>query len=497
MEPLSLVATIVSLLSITEKVAKSLENFHAKDDVSRQFKLQAVKLRISLSLAKVKAWQDNWFGQSLNPGVSPETLWGPQASVTIQHLVLEIVQTSKFIEQRLSEVEDKREDQPRSRWKRAVESVKHKQRSANMQLLYERGIQLSDLIDKLWIFSDTAFDALHGLLAIQTKPEQSDDLIRSALHSRAGSLELYRLCSKQTEDCNLEMDLRKPLWGQKRPEEFSNSPYYRLVTEPDVQEIRKMFVESLLEQEVPADVAAMTAKSDENDLQLFKTSSSLQIIKITQQGSSSSNCLRISRRRESGRLKSSPTSLEDILKAPMRPNALPQEPLPMKAKIELAFKVTEATLYLLGTPWLSSLNSTNLRRLDSTVDEHSTFMLRTPTSDLKDLMSDDPAALNETSQLFRLGLLLIEIAIGTENRLETPGRALHVDRDARNMGSLYKLPQVEKIMGLQYCKATAFCLQFRQERFSGPEKYSGKVYGDWERYLAQILKDYHSQVFLR
>ncbi|KAL8753757.1 MAG: hypothetical protein Q9184_005329 [Pyrenodesmia sp. 2 TL-2023] len=497
MEPLSLVATTVSLLSVTEKVAKSLEKFHAKDDVSRQFQLQAVKLRISLSLEKVKAWQDNWFGKSLNPGVSPETLWGPQASATIQQLVLEIVRTSKFIEQRLSEVEDKREDQPRSKWKRALESVRHKHRSANMQLLYERGIHLSDLIDELWIFSDTAFDSLHGLLAVQTKPAQSDDLIRSALHSRAGCLELYRICSKQTEDCNLEMDLRKPSWEQDKPKEHSNSPCYRLVTEPKVQEIRKMFVESLLEQEVPADIAAMTAKSDENDLQLFKTSSGLQIIRVTQQGSSSLNCLRISGHRESGRLRSSPTSLEDILKGPKKPNIFPQELLSMKEKIELAFKITEATLYLLGTPWLSSLNSTNLRRLDSSGGGHSTFMLRTPTSDLKDLISDDPAALNETSQLFRLGLLLIEIAIGTENRLETPGRALYVDQDARNPDRLHKLPQVEKIMGLQYCKATAFCLQFRQERFSGPEKYSGKVYSDWESYLAQILKDYHSQVFLR
>ncbi|KAL8973708.1 MAG: hypothetical protein Q9197_002043 [Variospora fuerteventurae] len=497
MDPFSLVATIGSLLSVTDKVSKSLDNFHARDDVSRQFKLQAVKLRISLSVAKVKAWQDNWFGKSLNPGVSPETLWGPQASATIQQLVMEIVQTSNFIEQRLSDVEDMRENQPRSKWKRALESVRHKQRSANIQLLYDRGILLSDLIDELWIFSDTAFDSRHGLLAIQTKPAQSDDLIRSALHSRAGTLELYRMCSKQTEDCNLEMNLRKPFRERKESEDYSNSPCYRLVTESNIQEIREMVVESFLEPEVPADIVATTAESGGSDLQLFKTSSGFQFIKVTQQGSSSPNCLRISGYHQSHRLRSSPRSLEDILKDPTRANVLPQEPLSTKAKIELAFKITEATLYLLGTPWLSSLNSTNLRRLDNTVGNSSTFMLRTPTSDLKDLISDDPAALNETSQLFRLGLLLIEIALGTENRLETPGRALYVDQDSRSLVRLHKLPQVEKIMGLQYCKATAFCLQSRQGRFSGPEKYSGKAYDDWERYLAQILKDYHSQVFLR
>ncbi|KAL8727657.1 MAG: hypothetical protein Q9166_005893 [cf. Caloplaca sp. 2 TL-2023] len=495
-DPISLAATIVSLLSVSSKVAKSLTHFDTKHDDHRRLELQAVKLRISLSLEKVKAWQENWFGQAANRGISPVTLWGSQASATIKHLIEDIVQTSKVIEQQLSDVEVKRENQPRSRWKQAMESIRNKQRSANIQKLYDHGKHLSDLIDELWIFSDTAFDSRHGLLAAEMKPAGSDQLLRSALQSRAGSLELYRLCSKQTEDCNLEMDLRNPIEERKHHDDYGNSPCYRLVTEPGPQKIRQMVVESFLGQDIPAATADSSIESDGSDLQIFKTSSEFQLIKVPQQGSNSPTCLRISGRRAAQPLESSPRSLGEIINVTKSINQFPKKTLSRKERIALAFKLTESALYLLGTPWLSSLNSTNLRRLESTVGEDTTFMLRTPTSDLKDLMSDDPAALNETAQLFRLGIVLIEIALEMEVRLEESD-AVQLDHNVRAHERLHRLPQVEKAMGLQYCKATAFCLQYSKGKFPGPEKYQGKVYGAWERYLAEILNDYHSQVFLR
>ncbi|KAI4261516.1 MAG: hypothetical protein L6R42_003284 [Xanthoria sp. 1 TBL-2021] len=485
-EPAGLAATADSLLETSTKVAESLTNFDSKHDDHRRLELQAVKLRISLSLGKVKAWQENWFGHAANPGISPVTLWGSQASVIIKCLIEDIVQTSKLIERQLSDVEVKRENQPRSRWKQAIESIRNKQRSANIQKLYDHGKNLSDLIDELWIFADTAFDSRHGLLATEMKPAGTDQLLKSALHSRAGSLELFRLlCSEQKEDCNLEMDL----YG------YGRSPCYRLVTEPSPQEIRRMKVESLLDQDIPATTAPVDF--DGNGVEFFKPSSDSQLRKVPQQGSASPSYLRISGRREVHPLKSSPRSFGEIINITKSTDRFPMEILSRKARITLAFKLTESTLYLLGTPWLSSLNSTNLRRLDSTRGGHPTFMLRTPTSDLKDLLSDDPTALNETAQLFRLGILLIEIALGMEVDLEKRDEAVMPDHNVRTRERLRRLPQVEKAMGLQYCKATAFCLQFSEGKFPGPEKYQGKVYGAWERYLAEMLKDYHAQVFLR
>ncbi|KAL9040811.1 MAG: hypothetical protein Q9180_001684 [Flavoplaca navasiana] len=483
-EPLSLVATTASLVEISLKVSQSLRHFDSKHDDHRRMELQAVKLRISLSLEKVKAWQENWFGHSANPGVSLLTLWGPQVSTIILHLIEDIVWTSKEIEQQLSSVEVKRENQPRSRWKQAMESIKNKQRSANIQKLYDHGKKLSDRIDELWILSESAFDSRHGLPAGESKPAGSAQLLKTALDSRAGSLKLFRLCSEQTRDCNLEMDLH----------DYGNSPCYRLVTEPSPQKIRQMVVESLLDQDVNS---ASPVDLNENGVQLFRTSSASQLIEVPRRDSASPLYLRVLGRREVIPLRSNPRSLGEIIKSTKPTDRLAMGILSRQARIGLAFKLTESTLYLLGTPWLSSLDSTNLRRVDSTHGGHSIFMLRTPTSDLKDLLSDDPAAINETAQLFRLGILLIEIALGKEVDLEQTEDLVLPDHNVRARERLHRLPQVERAMGLQYCKATAFCLQHNEERFSSPEKYEGKTHDAWERYLAEMLKDYHAQVFLR
>ncbi|KAL8685674.1 MAG: hypothetical protein Q9224_005724, partial [Gallowayella concinna] len=449
-EVLDLAATIVSLLQISSKVTKSLTHLESKHDDHRRLEFQAVKVRISLSLEKFKAWQEIWFEHATNPGISPVTLWGSQASITIKYLIDNILQTSKVIEQQLSDVEIEQENQPRPKWKQTMESLRNKQRNPNIQKLYDHGRHLSDLMDELWIFSDTAFDLRHGLSTTEMKPAGSDRLLESALHSRAGSLELFRLCSMQTEDCNLEMDLYH----------YGNSPCYRLVTEPSPRKIRRMVVESLLDQDVPAMTADSSVIFDGNGAQLFQPSSTYQLIKVPPRGSTSPAYLRISGHREAHSLESSPRSLREIIKHRQSTKRFPMEEiLPRKARIALAFKVTESTLYLLGTPWLSSLNSTNLRHLDSAHGEHPAFILRTPTSDLEDLLSDDPAALSEKAQLFRLGILLIEIALGLEDDLERRKDPVMLDHTVRARERFHSLPQVEKAMGLQYCTATAFCLQ--------------------------------------
>ncbi|KAI4221276.1 MAG: hypothetical protein L6R36_007021 [Xanthoria steineri] len=178
-EALGLAAT-ASLLEISTKLAKSLTNFDGKHDAHGRWQLQGVKIGISLSLEK------------------------------------------------LSDVEANRENQPCSRFKKATESITCKQLSTSIQALYDHCKILSDLIDELWISANTALDLRHGLMATETKPPGSEQLLVSGLHSRIGSPELFLLCSKQTEDCNLDMDLH----------DYATSPSYCSVTEPSSQEIR-------------------------------------------------------------------------------------------------------------------------------------------------------------------------------------------------------------------------------------------------------------------
>lgn len=83
-----------------------------------------------------------------------------------------------------------------------------------------------------------------------------------------------------------------------------------------------------------------------------------------------------------------------------------------KAKMELAFKIVECSLFLLGSPLFQRLSSKHIRRFSSGQSTQPTFILRTAKQPPRELMLAC-VGLEEISQLFRLGLLLMQIALET------------------------------------------------------------------------------------
>ena len=121
------------------------------------------------------------------------------------------------------------------------------------------------------------------------------------------------------------------------------------------------------------------------------------------------------------------------------------------------------------------------------------YVLEVQTLDLEELSFEDPEALTERSQLFHIGVLLVEIALGSpEHSAPTEVRGL-------DLRTSKMLTLVQQSMGPQYCKATAFCLRDREStsRFGLPEKYQYPEKTGWKAYLLELLEDYHAQVFLR
>lgn len=492
MDLLSVTASIVGLISAAVKISRSLQSLTLRHDDEIGY----IERELSLSIDKFTVWQENWTGQVHGASIPAKLLWGPQGWAKIQILLENIANTSGDIKRLLRDVQENQESQPRLRWRRAVELISKKPRAVRHQKLQDLARSLNSGVDALWIYSETAFDSLHGLLAFEPKPTGRDTLLRSALRSRDGSLKLYSLCLAQTEDCNLEMDL---LDGGLAWKELSYrgrdtlSLCYRLVTEPREKELQKLLVRDVEEFEMSPDELNNITEPSGLELQIFKPHPGSKIVKVPQLGLGSPHCLRIPQdRSETVRLDSEPESLAKILEDMEVTSYLStKEGFDTEAKVDLAFQVIECGFFLLGTPWFSSLSSRNLRRLKSMQRRPQNFMLRTQALNLKDLVSDDPGALAETSQLFRLGVLLTEIALETPDVQSQSGSWEH------DPSRLNRLPLVEKAMGAQYCKATAFCLQYREDRFLGPEKYDGKLYAEWATYLAQLLEDYHSQVFLR
>ncbi|KAL8838708.1 MAG: hypothetical protein Q9205_004226 [Flavoplaca limonia] len=496
-ESLAIAGTAIGHISAFAQVAEKLLRL-----AQEQNHLERIGLEVYLSLQKLTVWKENWSDQVDNVDLSAKTLWGTQGWSTIHSLLEHIVQLSKTIEPLAQEVHQTHGKQPRLRWKRAVERIGKKGRVDRRQELRKLADELNRSVDELWIYSETAFDSRHGLFAIKSNLTGHGTLIDTALYSRAASLRLYTLCQSGAEDYSLDLDLlgNGSSWKDLlQPRGHATPFHYPLVTEPRKNQIQKLIVEDMDEADIAINDTEDITESTPSDLHLFQPRSGVKVVKVPQHRVGALHYLRIpSTPSEVVQLKSPPESLAKIFAGP-KMNYLNdstdtslRQGFDRDSKIRLAFTIVRCSFFLLGTPWLSSLNSRNLRRSSHPEDQSSTFILRTQTLELKDLVSDDPGALAETSQLFSLGVLLMEIALATS---DAESQSAHLEQ--HDPKRISKLPLVERAMGASYCKATAYCLQHRTNRFSGPEKYDGKLYTDWETYLAGFLQDYYSQVFLR
>ncbi len=504
MDSVSITDAIVTSLSKITRAAEDILRLAAGHDELEKTVLGPARI----SLNKYQVWQQNWSGVALDPNVSAvEALWGVQGWSVIRGMLDKILKDSEHIRKYLNHIKEPHATKPTSRWKAAVKALRSKQQSSeSLRELQKLAAALSTSIDQLWIYSETVFDSLHGILAHETKLPEREKLLTLALQSRAGSLDLHILCSDSPVDCCLEIDLLDAgslsLQKSNGPGNPSRRLFYHLFAQvrESPREMKELTVENVPELDESAFDESESARdevieSSEADLQLFKSQSGTGTKRmVARHGSNPPSCLFLPPTVGTMSLETKPERLASLLTTPEKGRSSSTvEHFSMGAKVELAYKVIECGFFLIGTPWFSSLSSKNIKRITSHGQKRHNFILEVQTVDPHDLLFDDPGALAETSQLFRIGILLMEIA------LDEPNRSSRIENDGHDAERISKLPLIEQSMGTQYCKATAFCLQHRQpkNRFRGPEKYQDKNFDEWESYLAGFLLEYHSQVFLR
>ena len=462
--------------------------------------LQSFELDLQVGYQKFKIWQQKWLGQTNQTDASSKALWGAEGWSNVQGMLGRILEISQRIEKVYKALQTLTDAQPRSRWKLAFVRLS-KRHEPSFKELKDLAQEFNLAVDAIWLYSETVFDSLHGVLAPGLHAPNRDLLLTSALQSRSGSLKLYKLCCNDSSDCILDLDLKPDTNSKHRLSgtEGLVHLFYQLFTHTpnDPTQLRRLVVENL-----PESGASHSRPSDahdygDSDFQLFKIKSDIEemIVPVERDGTKPSSCLRIEKPRlEAVQLRSKPESLRTVLKRVRQTSTLsPEEHFSVGAKVELAYKIIESGLFLLGTPWLSLLNSQNILRLKDIDGRRPSFVLEVQTFGLVDLLFDDSEAISEAKQLYHIGILLMEIA------LDGPSGSQNEKDSSRSNHLLSQLPLVEQIMGAQYCKATAFCLQHRQpkQRFNGLRKYEGSHSKDWEAYLSELLQDYYSQVFLR
>ena len=486
---------------LSEAVAQTR---YALKDLHRRDSATAIVMALDTSQQKFQSWRKQWVDRH-DHKVKLELLWGEQGWNEVKLFLAAIKEQAQKIELANSDC-SKQRSSSRSRLKRALTNMPKRESVTTISkraVLLKLAMDLSGSIDQLWIYSDVAFDSLHGLPSrtLGSPSKDKRNFLTDVIKARSASLALYRACANSGLDCNLGIDLlesRNNSQAMRAGREFSllkapSKLSYHIYTQTrDVQaELRELLLDhqtkGIAESEISVEFDSYTV-----DLRSFESNLKSDFVCIQPQREGTPSYFRVSKPSTiiKGDLTDEP--LVRILKEGQFANARNIRRSAPFNPVELAFKLAECGLYLLGTPWLASLSSQRVRRLGLGQHRHP-FVLEIRTLDIEDLAFEDPEALTETTQLFKIGFLLMEIALnknGHSNASWGQGPYMEIAK---------RLPLVEQSMGSEYCKATAFCLQHRRpvSHFGKPDKYRGNGEKGWTAYLAGLLGDYHSQVYQR
>ena len=167
MEAISVAASAITLIDASAKTSKALQRLNNRDEGIRR-----IAVEVSLSLQKISVWQKNWSVQAHHFNVSAKAIWGIQGWATVQTLLENVVKISKNTEQLLQDelqLQESQKPQPRLRWIRSLGLTSKKQRPAGPQKLQDLASNRNQSVDELWIYSESVFDFIHGILANRSK----------------------------------------------------------------------------------------------------------------------------------------------------------------------------------------------------------------------------------------------------------------------------------------------------------------------------------------
>ena len=372
---------------------------------------------------------------------------------------------------------------PRLRWTRS--------RKPRRTSLSNLALELSFAIERLCKYSDEIFTAMHIGPIQQSIIISHTESLEHSIIARPGAFLVYQGLQACKSRFDLNVDLKDngassvalDCWSSKECRTISS---YQLMH-------RSGNLEDLLVQS--CDFTRLSAPVDSKILQdpaeIFKNRPpSRTELKCIQPDTYDTACffyvaespIKTSRGRSLDALLAMPRSADDNGRRPI---------FSVLERLDLAFQLSKCVEYLLGTPWLASLGSERVFECGS--GKSSSFAISVPTLSLEDLYLEDPEALSEPSQLFRFGVLLIEVAIGKSEKFVFE-RIEDRYRWASNL-----IPDVKQAFGPEYGEACAFCIEDRRSisthRKASKCEWPGRI--EWNTYLRNILRLYHSQVIDR
>jgi hypothetical protein len=327
-------------------------------------------------------------------------------------------------------------------------------------------------------------------------------LLEALLRHRAEAAALYEYCNSRHLDFDLEIDLfsanAHPKPTPSLAGRLGRRLCYRLFTASSISsmeldELLMMPLDKLELEAVRQDQIIDAEKDDSKSADLTSIASNSKILRLPDIHAFSQLLFKVTLPLKSVAADVKPEVLAKILESLQRRRVLDvADRLPLIEKIRLAYKITECGLFLLGTPWLSHLNSETIRRF-ITSDLQRRFLLHVRSSEkMNDDSGDNPISevLLVRAQIFQIGVLLVEIA------LDRP--SCSAGMEDLDFGSS-TIPYVERSMGHRYKQACEFCLTRKDDNSVLPDQRDS--FGNdglaKRSTLHCMLKQYYAEVFLR
>ena len=459
---------------------------------------------VDASLQEFHAWQATCLEGRPQVASHAETFWGLDGWAEIRPLVDNVVNLCEDILEFLSKSRPKHKHKI---WAKvaAIHTLRSTggSQSTELQTLTAK---LHNAVNELKRYSKMVSYFRCGVTLQVLHMPWKERLLASALRSRAASVQLYNIYATSNRDCSLVMDLfysdadikNSADLLHKRIPPFMRLSYHLLAQRTSsTVKFQQRTIEHRQEVDLFHTQTSYMSQISTSEADLFSLSSKTTIIRVPARGSFTSSYLFIPKKSTTrGTIKHRSEKLATMLENTlvMSDPTTKKEAREYKAmKIELAYKIVESGLFLLGTPWFAALFSKNALVFRGAEGRQSGLALQVSPRDLTTLLEGDPDALSETSHLFRVGVLLLELAL--DRTFPRPVEAK--GQFAKEAAGL--LPEVERAMGAHYQTATAFCLKYSEKTdgFNGWEKYGGAGFKKWEGYLGGLLEVYYREVFLR
>ena len=481
-----------------EIVAKDIHDLH--DTIAASYienEGSKVASTLESSSRKLDLWVHTWL---VNPNIEsrqPEKVWGNDGWIDIQVLLREILVTSK----RFKDVDEPLKRKPESRpwWKRpwiggGRSEMKYDQRSRS---ILKMALLLDKRIDELWAYSDVTFDSLHPTHVQNQLSSRFRNNERSVAVRQAAVI-LYIACQQSKRRCFLDVDFygHSPIQGYqnnnvhrvslKSADKQLNTIFRLMLDNQGPSQAEELYVESLLD----SDDLQEHSKPRKPNVELLRRALPNRVICL--QSKVSKGLFRCDEGHVRPIAKLYYERLQTVLSSVKKLPLQKREPLPLTQRLELANRYAESCYELLGTPWLADLRSSNLHRVTSQ-NETTSYTWGGRLASLEELQLEDPMSLSESSQLFRIGILLVEIALGGIKQPEAAEL-----QDPCLWASRF-LPEVQMVAGTQYSKACEFCIKDHGSTvsFHRPEKYAFPDESGWSLYLYDLLQEYETEVLFR